>query len=106
MVGGGNSAGQAAVSLARTVSHLHLLVRGASLAATMSEYLIQRITSSPKITVRLRTEVTALNGDLYLRSVQWTDRAAGGSEIHPIGSVFVMTSAEPNTEWLGGVFGS
>jgi thioredoxin reductase (NADPH) len=102
VVGGGNSAGQAAVFLARTVSHLHLLVRGASLAATMSDYLIQRITSSAKITVHLRTEITALHGDVYLRSVEWTDRAAGQSEIHSIGSVFVMTGAEPNTEWLGG----
>jgi thioredoxin reductase (NADPH) len=102
VVGGGNSAGQAAVFLARTVSHLHLLVRGAILAATMSDYLIQRITSSPRITVHLQTEITALDGDTYLRSVQWTDRAAGRSEIHLIGSVFVMTGAEPNTEWLGG----
>jgi thioredoxin reductase (NADPH) len=102
VVGGGNSAGQAAVFLARTVSHLHLLVRGASLAATMSDYLIQRITSSAKITVHLRTEITALHGDVYLRSVEWTDRAAGQSEIHSIGSVFVMTGAEPNTEWLRG----
>lgn len=102
VVGGGNSAGQAAVFLARTVSHLHLLVRGASLAATMSDYLIQRITSSPKITVHLQTEITSLDGDPYLRSVQWTDRTTGRSETHAIASVFVMTGAEPNTEWLGG----
>jgi thioredoxin reductase (NADPH) len=102
VVGGGNSAGQAAVFLARTVSHLHLLVRGASLAATMSDYLIQRITSSPKISVHLQTEITALEGDLYLHSLEWTDRTTGRSETHGIGSVFVMTGAEPNTEWLGG----
>jgi len=102
VVGGGNSAGQAAVFLARTVSHLHLLVRGASLAATMSDYLIQRVTSAAKITVHLRTEITALHGGAYLSSVEWTDRAAGQSEIHSIGSVFVMTGAQPNTEWLGG----
>jgi len=102
VVGGGNSAGQAAVFLGRTVSHLHLLVRGTSLAATMSDYLIQRITSSPKITVHLQTEITALDGDLYLRSVEWTNRTTGRSETQAIASVFVMTGAEPNTEWLGG----
>jgi thioredoxin reductase (NADPH) len=68
----------------------------------MSDYLIQRITSSPRITVHLQTEITALDGDPYLRRVQWTDRASGQSEVHPICGVFVMTGAEPNTEWLGG----
>ena len=60
IVGGGNSAGQAAVFLSRTVSHVHILVRGSGLAATMSDYLVQRIKSSPKITLHPFTEITAL----------------------------------------------
>ena len=102
IVGGGNSAGQAAVFLSRTVSHVHILVRGSGLAATMSDYLVQRIKSSPKITLHPFTEITALNGDAILREVTWTNRETGASETRRIGSVFVMIGAEPNTEWLNG----
>ena len=102
IVGGGNSAGQAAVFLSRTVSHVHMLVRGSGLAATMSDYLVQRIKSSPKITLHPFTEITALNGDAILREVTWTNRETGASETRRIGSVFVMIGAEPNTEWLNG----
>ena len=102
IVGGGNSAGQAAVFLSRTVSHVHILVRGSGLASTMSDYLVQRIKSSPKITLHPFTEITALNGDAILREVTWTNRETGASDTHRIGSVFVMIGAEPNTEWLNG----
>src|SRR5439155_22953305 len=65
VVGGGNSAGQAAVFLSRTVNHVHVLVRGRGLADTMSDYLVQRIDSSPRITLHAFTEITALDGDAY-----------------------------------------
>ena len=77
IVGGGNSAGQAAVFLSRTVEHAHILVRGAGLAATMSDYLVRRIESSPNITVHPFTEITALAGDTILREVTWTNRKTG-----------------------------
>jgi thioredoxin reductase (NADPH) len=102
LVGGGNSAGQAAMFLSRTAAHVHILVRGDGLAATMSDYLVQRITTSPRITVHPQTEVTALAGDTFLRAVTWRDRRTGASETRAIGSLFVMIGAAPNTEWLGG----
>ncbi len=102
VVGGGNSAGQAAVFLSRTVARVHLLVRGGGLAATMSDYLVQRIHSSQRITLHTRTEITALAGDTFLREVTWTHRQTGERSTRPIGNVFVMIGAEPNTEWLDG----
>ena len=103
VVGAGNSAGQAAVFLSRTVARVHLLVRAAGLAATMSDYLVQRIASSPKITLHTRTEITALAGDTALQEVTWTNRQSGKRETHRVGSLFVMIGAEPNSAWLGGV---
>lgn len=102
VVGGGNSAGQAAVFLARNARHVHILVRSEGLAATMSDYLIQRIDSSPKITLHSHTEITELDGDTLLRKVGWTNRKTGECVARPIGNVFVMIGAEPNTEWLDG----
>ncbi len=102
VVGGGNSAGQAAVFLSRTVSRVHILVRARGLAATMSDYLIQRIHSSPRITLHTRTEITALEGDTHLSEVTWTNRDTGESSRHRTSNVFVMIGAEPNTEWLNG----
>jgi thioredoxin reductase (NADPH) len=102
VVGGGNSAGQAAMFLARTAAHVHVLVRGAGLAATMSDYLVQRIATSPKITVHAHTEISALAGDDFLREVTWTSRTSGARETKRISSLFVMIGAEPNTEWLRG----
>ncbi len=102
VVGGGNSAGQAAVFLSRTVRRVHVVVRGKGLAATMSDYLVQRIESSPAVTVHPFTEVTALEGDAFLRRVRLTDCNTGASQIKPIASLFVMIGAEPNTEWLDG----
>jgi thioredoxin reductase (NADPH) len=101
VVGGGNSAGQAAVFLASRLRHVHMLVRGVGLAETMSRYLIQRIEQNPQITLRTNTEIVALEGDDRLRRVSW--RGADGTiEEHPIGHVFLMTGAEPNTKWLEG----
>jgi thioredoxin reductase (NADPH) len=102
VVGGGNSAGQAAVFLSRTVRHVHVVVRGEGLAATMSDYLVQRIESSSQITVHPFTEVTALEGDSYLRKVTLTDRKSGVAKVYPISNLFLMIGAEPNTDWLDG----
>jgi thioredoxin reductase (NADPH) len=102
IVGGGNSAGQAAVFLSAHAKHVHILVRGAGLAETMSRYLISRIEASPEITVRTRTEIEALEGDGHLERIRWRDTTTGASEIHEIRHLFVMTGAEPNTAWLGG----
>lgn len=102
VVGGGNSAGQAAMFLSRAAGHVHILVRADGLAATMSDYLVQRILSSPRITLHPRTEITALGGDTGLSSVTWTHRGTGVSETRRVGNVFVMIGAEPNTDWLCG----
>jgi thioredoxin reductase (NADPH) len=102
VIGGGNSAGQAAVFLSRTVGHVHILVRAEGLAATMSDYLVQRIANSDRITLHARTEVTALHGDKYLREVTWINRDTGVAETRPVGNMFVMIGAEPNTDWVAG----
>ena len=102
VVGGGNSAGQAAVFLSRTVAHVHILVRAEGLAATMSDYLVQRITTSSHITLHARTEITDLEGDSFLRRVTWANRDTGARETIEATNVFVMIGAEPNSEWLGG----
>jgi thioredoxin reductase (NADPH) len=102
VVGGGNSAGQAAVFLSRTVQHVHILVRSKNLAATMSSYLIERIQSSPKITLHTHSEITVLDGERTLRQVTWVNRSSGVAECRPVRNVFVMIGAEPNTEWLDG----
>lgn len=102
VVGGGNSAGQAAVFLARTVVHVHMLVRGDGLAATMSDYLVQRIASSPQITLHARSEIVELHGEQVLREVTWRHRDSGERTRRAIGNLFVMIGAEPNTEWLHG----
>jgi thioredoxin reductase (NADPH) len=99
IVGGANSAGQAATFLAGQAKHVHVLVRGAGLAATMSRYLIRRIDESPNITVHTHTELVALEGDDRLRSVTW--RGPGGLETRALKHVFLMIGAQPNTEWLG-----
>jgi thioredoxin reductase (NADPH) len=102
VVGGGNSAGQAAVFLAQTSKHVHMLVRADGLAETMSRYLIRRIEDSPVISLRTRTEVVGLEGSGHLDRVRWLDRASGASEDHEIRHVFMMTGAVPNTRWVEG----
>jgi len=100
VVGGGNSAGQAAVFLSRHASHVHLLVRGDDLKATMSDYLISRIISSDRITLHTQTEITDLQGDRHLEQVTWHDRSANTIETQEIRHVFLMIGAVPNTGWL------
>jgi thioredoxin reductase (NADPH) len=95
VVGGGNSAGQAS-------KRVHLLVRSAGLADTMSRYLIRRIEETPTITLRARTEIAALEGGDHLESVRWRNRERRQTEEHKIRHVFVMTGAAPNTGWLDG----
>jgi thioredoxin reductase (NADPH) len=102
IVGGGNSAGQAAVFLAETARHVHLLVRKDSLAETMSRYLVRRIDDHPAITVHTRTELVALDGVRHLERVQWRDSQTRVLETHEIRHVFMMTGALPNTGWLDG----
>ena len=102
VVGGGNSAGQAAVFLSRFAAHVHILVRSRGLAETMSDYLVQRIKSSARITLHTHCAVTGLEGDNYLRHVSWTNVETGDAQRHDIGNVFVMIGAEPNTDWFDG----
>jgi thioredoxin reductase (NADPH) len=102
IVGGGNSAGQAAVFLAQTARHVHILVRGDGLADTMSRYLVRRIEDHPAITLRTRTELVALDGAQHLDRVHWRNSRTGVVERHDIRHVFMMTGAVPNTGWLDG----
>ena len=102
IVGGGNSAGQAAVFLSGKAKHVHMLIRGESLAASMSQYLIRRIEESPGITLLTRTEVTALEGDGRLERIGWRNSDTGNTEMRDIRHLFSMTGASPNTAWLQG----
>ena len=102
VVGGGNSAGQAAAFLAQGARKVHILVRGSGLADTMSRYLIQRLTENPKVELHVRTEITALDGEDTLERVTWRNRDSGGESNREIRHVFVMTGASPRTEWLRG----
>ena len=102
VIGGGNSAGQAAVFLAQTAKRVYMLVRSAGLAASMSRYLIRRIENSPTITLRPQTEIVALEGDNHLNSAYWYNGKTGQTEKHEISHIFVMTGADPNTRWLNG----
>jgi len=102
VVGGGNSAGQAAVFLSQTARKVHMLVRSGELSSTMSRYLIQRLTENPQIELHLATEIVALEGDARLERVTWQDKSTGAISIHPIQHVFIMTGASPRTEWLQG----
>jgi thioredoxin reductase (NADPH) len=101
VVGGANSAGQAAVFLARAVRRIHLLVRSNNLSASMSRYLVRRIEEIPTIQIRTRTEIVALQGDGHLECVQWRD-GTGALASYQIRHVFLMTGAEANTGWLHG----
>jgi thioredoxin reductase (NADPH) len=102
VVGGGNSAGQAAVFLSGIAKHVHHIVRGKSLAATMSQYLISRIESSARITLYTNSEIVRLEGETALERVTWVNRRTGEETVKAIGSVFVMIGAEPNLGWLYG----
>jgi thioredoxin reductase (NADPH) len=102
VVGGGNSAGQAALHLALSASHVHLLIRGEGLKATMSDYLIQRIASSSRITLHTESEIVSLDGDTYLQSVTWHNLQTNVFQTCAAENMFVMIGAQPNTAWLNG----
>jgi thioredoxin reductase (NADPH) len=102
IVGGGNSAGQAAVYLAQMAKHVQVLVRGPGLAESMSRYLIQRIESTPNIHLGTRCQVTELDGADHLEQVTWKHLENGDPTTKPIGNLFLMTGADPNTGWLAG----
>ncbi len=102
VVGGGNSAGQAAVYLSQTARKVHMLVRSRGLAESMSRYLIQRIAENPAIDVHYNTEIVGLEGNHQLERVTWTDKATGESSTHDIRHVFIMAGASPRTAWLKG----
>jgi thioredoxin reductase (NADPH) len=102
LVGGGNSAGQAAVFLAQYAAKVFMLVRGPSLAASMSQYLIDRIAATPNIELRPHTVLTQLHGDADdgLRAVTWRNDKDGTEEEHPVRNVFLFVGADPETGWL------
>jgi thioredoxin reductase (NADPH) len=99
VVGGGNSAGQAAVFLSGIGRHVHVLVRGPGLAESMSRYLIRRIEETPSITLHTRTEIEDLQGGDHLERVVWRD-GDGVRTTADVRHVFLMTGAVPNTAWL------
>lgn len=100
VVGGGNSAGQAAVYLANTCNHVYVVIRGASLSASMSRYLIRRIEETPNISLLCHTEVTELHGEQMLQAVTLSNRQEQSERRLDTGSVFLMIGASPNTDWL------
>jgi thioredoxin reductase (NADPH) len=102
VIGGGNSAGQAAVFLAETAHKVYMLVRGKTLSETMSRYLTQRITKHPVIELHLETELQSLEGDSHLERVTWLDRSSGERSTREIRHVFVMAGASPRSDWLRG----
>jgi thioredoxin reductase (NADPH) len=102
IVGGGNSAGQAAVFLAQTAKRVHLLIRSGGLAQSMSRYLIRRIEDNPAIDLRTHTELTALEGNGHLEQVRWRNHQSETIETRDIRHAFFMTGATPGTRWLDG----
>ncbi|HLQ27384.1 MAG TPA: FAD-dependent oxidoreductase [Acidiferrobacterales bacterium] len=102
VVGGGNSAGQAAVFLAQAAKRVHMLIRSSGLAESMSRYLIRRIEQNPAIVLRTHTELTALEGGSHLEHVSLRNHQTGTTETHDIRHVFVMAGAAPSTHWLDG----
>jgi len=102
VVGGGNSAGQAAVFLSQTAGKVYMLVRSGQLSETMSRYLVQRIETNPAIELHYHTEIVALEGENHLERVRWQDKSTGESSTHNIRHVFIMAGASPRTDWLRG----
>ena len=102
VVGGANSAGQAAMFLAETAKRVHMLIRGDGLAQTMSRYLISRIEAHPAIELHTRTEIVGLEGNGHLEQIAWRTGRGGAVEKQKIRHVFTMTGAEPSTKWLAG----
>src|SRR5579863_1887225 len=102
VVGGGNSAGQAAVFLAQTARRVHMIVRSQRLSDSMSRYLIQRIEENLGIEVHYKTEIADLEGDTHLERVTWRDKDNLESMTQSIRHVFIMAGASPRTDWLRG----
>ncbi len=103
VVGGGNSAGQAAMYLSRSADHVRLLVRGKSLATSMSNYLSTRLDADPAITIEYGVEVSDLHGDDRLDAVTVRRVEDGTERTLPVCAMFVMVGAAPNTDWLSGL---
>ncbi len=101
VIGGGNSAGQAAMFLSRAAAHVHLVVRSDSLAASMSSYLMQRLEADPRVTIHYRSEVTALHGDTWLDGI--TLKTGDTEQRIDTRALFIMIGAAPNTDWLSGL---
>jgi thioredoxin reductase (NADPH) len=102
VVGGGNSAGQAAVFLSQSAKKVHMLVRSGRLSDTMSRYLVQRIEENPAIDLRYCTEIISLAGETHLDCVTWRDKNTGATETRQIRHIFIMAGASPRTDWLKG----
>jgi thioredoxin reductase (NADPH) len=100
VIGGGNSAGQAAVYMSQAARKVHMLVRSGELSSTMSRYLIQRIEENSAIELHYNTQIVALDGDAHMENVTWKDSKTGETSTHPIRHVFIMTGASPRTDWL------
>jgi thioredoxin reductase (NADPH) len=100
VVGGGNSAGQATLYLSQIASHVYLMIRGKSLAETMSQYLLSRIENSPRISILTETEIESLEGRSHLEQVIWVNRCDGSRTSKRVENLFVMIGAQPNTSWL------
>ena len=103
IIGGGNSAGQAAMFMSRSARHVRVLVRGDSLAASMSSYLSSRLAADPRIEIQFGTEVTELHGNEQLEAVTIRDSRTGATSIVETCALFIMVGASPNTEWLSGL---
>jgi thioredoxin reductase (NADPH) len=102
VVGGGNSAGQAAMYLARAARHVHVLVRGTSLAASMSEYLSKRLQADPAITIHYETQIAKLHGENKLSHVTIVAKNGQEDDI-PSRAIFIMVGAIAHTKWLAGL---
>jgi thioredoxin reductase (NADPH) len=103
IIGGGNSAGQAAMFLSRSARCVRLLVRGSSLAASMSSYLSNRLAADPRISIEYGAEVSALQGTDHLEALTIRDAKTGASRVVDTRALFIMVGAAPNTEWLSGL---
>jgi len=102
VIGGGNSAGQAAVFLSQTSRKVYMLVRSSQLSDTMSRYLIQRIEQNPAIELHYKTEIVGLEGDTHLERITWLDKSTGETTTRDIRHLFIMAGASPRTDWLQG----
>jgi thioredoxin reductase (NADPH) len=102
VLGGGNSAGQAAVFLSQTARKVYMLVRSEQLSDTMSRYLIQRIEENPDIELHFHTEVAQVEGGTHVERLTWCDKKTGETSTRDIRHVFIMAGAAPRTDWLKG----